>query len=218
MRNIKKAAFALLGMLVLCGVTVSPAFAAAQMLVNGEPRSSAILAEGSGEITFKDVGIAGEPELLCVLKYDEEIVAESGKLTLAFIYEMLNASKENKENMVECTDMKNVCKNPVLYSALLLPWHVEYVQVGGVFVEVYLNEANKTQTFDILCETALITLEETCEGGMETRLVNAESGVLEQIGGEFGTKPLKCTLGGAEGGVMTGSLLHQSAAGLLAVS
>jgi hypothetical protein len=212
-----KGAFAVLATLVFCGVAVSPTFAT-QMLVNGEPHSSSILAEGSGEITFKDAGIVGEPELLCAMKYDEEIVSEAGQLKLAFITELLNAKKENIENMVDCTDMKGVCKNPVLYTALLLPWHIEYVQVGGVFVQLYLEEVNKTPTYDILCETLLINFEDTCEGGMETRLVNQESGVLEQIGGEFGTKRLNCTLGGGESAAMSGSLLHQSAAGLLAVS
>jgi hypothetical protein len=220
MRKTQTLGLAIIAVLALSAFVASPAFAEeAEILLGGSKLTESIPAEGGGEFTVVDTGAPGVPELLCSWKYDTEIVDEAGHALLSFVLEFLNLEALNIENMIECEDMKGVCLNPVLFTALLLPWHIEYTRIAGpIYRGTYLNEVNKVQTYDTLCETLVGNVEDTCEETVTVELLSESSGLLEEFGEAAGTKKGECSLGGKESFLITGSDLLTSTKGLLSIS
>jgi hypothetical protein len=217
MRNLRIFTYAVLAGLALFAVAASPAFAESEgeVLLSGAKLTESIEASTTDEFLLEDTGAPGVPELLCSLKYDERITFEAGEAKLSFVLTILTLEGIANGNMVDCEDMKGVCKNPVLMTATLLPWHWEYSLINGTSPMLYRGfyltgePANVGDSWDVDCETLLGKVEDVCEEPIEATVTSEASGILDEFSQEGG----KCSVGGENKDLMVGSGLTTAVGG-----
>lgn len=224
MRKIHALGLAFVAMFAFSAFTATSAFAVSKVLFNNAEIVALLNVEVTGELLLLDTNAAGEPDILCSGIFDGMIEAGG---TLGFIEELLTLAKEllagaGGGDLIECTDDKNACLNPVDVEVLNMPWHIEVLlDAGGQYLAHFLNgaeEAGKQPTYHIDCETVPFDLlvEDLCEGLSSARLVNSAEGLL----GYFNRLALTEAFGAASeltscsvGGAGTGELVSVNAAG-----
>ena len=103
-----------------------------------------------------------------------------------------------------CVTKEGSCPTPKM-AAVKVPWRTELRLVAGVVRDVTTSEAG----FDITCSGII---SDTCTGAAGTlsaAMANFASGVEASLGG----KELRCTLGGANTGLVTGTQLIEATKG-----
>lgn len=212
MRKIQVVMLALFAVFAVSAMASATA-SAAELLSEGAAITALLFIAISGELLLEDMkaSILGNPDLLCNGILDG-MIESGGKL--GFIEEALTLNGENLEsNMLDCTDHNNLCSKgeaeKTLVAAQGLPWHFEILSVGGKDTLELLNETGKVPSYEATCETSLGTLKDLCETETGTTtnapLANEAAGLLAEFSeNETITAPGKCSLGGAQGGLLAG--------------
>lgn len=227
MKKIHVGLLAVFAVFALTAVVVPSASASGELLAGGGKITAKLSIAVTGELLLEDdkASVLGNPDLLCsgigngsveaggVLGFGEGLLMLNGELL----------EGPSGEDMVDCTDMNSLCSKgeaeKVLLNVLNAPWHVEielFAVVGGVslYRAVGLRETGKIPAYEIVCETSLGTLKDVCETEEGTTtdalLENTSEGLLSETketeteSGSGITLPGKCSLGGAQSGLVQG--------------
>jgi hypothetical protein len=209
MRKIYLIGLALFAVFAFSAVAASSAFAVSKILWNGAEITALLNIEIEGALLLGDLGRLGS--IVCEGIFDGMLEAGG---ELGFIEELLTLTKEllagiEGGDKLECSGPLGVtCEVEVLE----MPWHVEIVLDGSVYLVDFLEEAGKIPTYHIRCPGVS---EDLCTGLSSARLNNTAEGLLGYFNGLALTEPwgaeseeTNCTVGGAKTGFLESGLLN----------
>jgi hypothetical protein len=200
--------FALVAAVFMSAVAVSSASAEHQWLVGGNPISSAIKVHSLGLLLLTDTKATGGEIKVHCKGLDDGTVGPGGlDLILAITTELLKGSDK-----IPCTfDKQGACNSSPAPTALALhlPWRTLIVLINGEVRDLLLGDGNGAPAWMVSCSTLLGEMTDTCEeeaGHMAAPLLaNVAEGVKATFD-ETGSPPAKCSMGGAETGIVRGSI------------
>jgi hypothetical protein len=212
MRKIQITIAAFVVALTVSAIASGSALALNKFLLNGNAITEEIDVTLTGEFLLEDMGAFGTPDVLCSLFWDGTI-KPPGKT--GFVSEVLMLNGENLENMVDCEGQKLCMGAENLLSVLELPW-----LLVADFSDPEAGEATKEPTLKLTCKTSLGNMSDTCSGAIGGPATNEEDGniLFELSENELVSPTLNCTIGGAKSGLMVGTVVLSSPAGMMAVS
>lgn len=224
MRKFSLLVLSLTAALAFGAMTVSSAFGASAVLLNGAVPSALFGVEMTGEFLFEDM--KEPPDILCSGIFDMDI--EAGGVTGA-IESFLTLTKELLEvvgggDLVECEEhgTSKLCSNPVDVVTVGLPWPFEtMLTAGGLWYLLINPHAGGPGPGIILdCNSILGLIEDTCSGPTGAQLINGVSGLEMSFleANEEITPAGNCTLGGAKEFLILGVGVLTSPSGVVDVS
>jgi hypothetical protein len=230
MRKIRFVVLALFAVFAFGALLATSAFAESKILFKNANIETKLAFEVTGALLLEDMAATGTPDILCNGSFDGLI--EPGG-TLAYVEEVLTEGKEllagetggngKVNDLIECTEDKAVCSNPVDIEASELPWHIEVQLDLSESLEIYLAHFLSlaeieellevgigVPTWIVDCNSILGLVLDVCSGLSSARLFNSATGELlgsfnelsdsEKDGAE--TEKANCTVGGLEQGLI----------------
>jgi len=129
-------------------------------------------------------------------------------LVLTVTTELLKGSDK-----IPCTyDVQGQCSGTPTLLALHLPWHTSIVEIGTEVRDLILSDGNGAPGWGVTCNTLLGETTDICEEEPGKMGTTALKDVSEGVVAIFDSKTLhaKCSVGGKEAGVVTGTDLNFS--------
>jgi hypothetical protein len=241
MRNSRTVMLMLFAVVAVGVITTDSASAVEpQLLSEGLAISASLSIEISSETLYEDMKISvfGIPDGLCSETLDGSVESGGHLGLIEFVLKLdgtlltptgaVGTSTDGEPDMLDCTDTNKFCSNgeaeKMLIIFLLLPWHFEIILVGTLFYYLsLLAQAEKTPSYELVCETMLGTLTDVCETaeGKSTNMVlaNEAAGLLGEFSeNEERTAPGNCPVGGAAQGLQASDGFLTASGGALTVS
>jgi hypothetical protein len=237
MRKIHVLAFALFAVLAFHAFGAASAFAESEMLYEGAQIQAELLIYMEGTFLIQDLGAAGTPDYVCSVVFDADVAL--GGLLLSILellmLETLELLDENggttgPNDMLDCENTDGKCENPVLFTALNLPWDVDIELMVSPEPEWLAHLLTAAESgfgepeFDLDCVTLpfKILVEDKCSFALTSASLEnmaGEGDVLWIFGTAAKSEEILCSVGGAETGMLEGeALIYHPGGGTLALS
>jgi hypothetical protein len=183
---------------------VSASAATIQWLAAGAVITTPQASKTVGEITLgstNGLGLGIKSSVLC----SGEFIGTVGPVGEDLITEVLSltGTKIELPTILTCSAVETCTSGEV--APVHLPWLTELTLSGTVSLDVLLNGGKGDPGWEVVCKTALGTVEETCTSASQSSKLENDAGENDVLGSFVKEQTATCSLGGANTGFVESS-------------